>query len=112
MNPSLKKKFLLFCLVILWASPLFAASSWTEKPTYYQKMRAKLAFGVENAAFGWMEIFTEPQDWHREGKCVAGGVGKRFVNFLGQTAGGVVHAATSPVTSLDIPLPDGGWEFN
>ena len=100
--------FLVILSVLLLPAPAFAASPWTEQTTYMGKLKGKLDFGFKNFLGGWTEIFTEPNDSHKEGKNVAEGAAKGIWNAAVFTVGGLLHIATFPVTNLDVPLPGNG----
>ena len=108
----MKKMLVLLLLVALFLSPAvgFAASSWTEKPTYNSEVAAKLQFGVKNALLGWMDLFIEPVRAGRhctDGENVVGGIGKGLMDAIYNTVGGLVQAATFPLIA-DFPLPEDG----
>ena len=106
------KKAIALSLVVfsmmLMPAVAFAASPWTEQTTYAGKVKGKLDFGFKNFLGGWTEFYTEPRDYHKEGKNVAEGVLKGIWNAVIFTAGGILHVVTFPITNLDIPLPDNG----
>lgn len=107
----MKKPILLAVAVLLGvALPAagFAASSWASAGSWKVKMHEKFNFAVENTAFGWTEIFSQPIDDRRAGKSVLAGIGRGLWNALGQEVGGALHLATFPFTPIDIPLPEGG----
>lgn len=99
---------LVFFSIVLIPAGAFAASPWTEQITYRDKLKGKLDFGFKNFLGGWTEIFTEPNDYHKEGKNVAEGTAKGIWNAVVFTVGGLLHIVTFPLTSLDVPLPDNG----
>lgn len=116
------KKILFFLVAALMLVPSlsFAASPWTTKATYKEKMMGKLDFGVRNLLGGWTEILTEP---HEECPCAEQNKGKsagdkasgvvvgifRGVAYgLIDTAGGALHLVTFPITQVDVPLPENG----
>ena len=97
------------CFVI--SSMAYAASPWTQETTYGAKLRGKLDFGFKNAFAGWTEIYTEPKEFHDQGKCAIKGFGTGLVNAVADTLGGILHIATFPITNLDVPLPENGVHF-
>jgi hypothetical protein len=51
----------------------------------------------------------------RDREFVGRGLWRGIYRTLGRTAGGLVHAATFPVTGLDVPLPENGmnlWPYD
>jgi len=88
------------------------ASPWTKGETWTERTEGKLAFGLKNVLLGWTEILTEPDEVVGTDKSVLGGFWKGGVNAVGQTLGGALQVITFPITSLDIPLPEGGvgWD--
>jgi hypothetical protein len=99
--------FLVVFTVIFTPGAAFSASPWTEATTYGDKVTGKLDFGIKNLIGGWTELFTEPWDYHKEGKNVLWGVKRGLCHSIVFTAGGVLHTATFPVP-VDVPLPDNG----
>ena len=106
----MKKIILILVALSLVFGPAvcWAASPWTSETTYGAKAKAKLDFGMKNLFGGWTELFTEPQDAHKEGKNVIVGVGKGLLNTVVYTGGGVLHAVTFFIPQIDVPLPDNG----
>ena len=109
------KKIIAWCavagIVLLLPTAGFAASPWTQEPTYQAKTAAKFVFGVKNMLFGWTEIFTQCADSKAAGvKCPVTGFGKGLWNAVGQTAGGAIHTATFFIP-IDVPLPENGTQF-
>ena len=109
------KKFLacLLTVVAILSSPSVssAASPWAEQEGYLNRAAWKLDFGLLNLFGGWLEVVREP--WraikNHEGpsnvlKAKARGIGNAVI----YTAGGALHLATFPITSLDVPLPGNG----
>lgn len=95
-----------------------ARSPWKDAPTYRDKALQKFDFGVMNFLVGWTEIISQPAENYK-GKPSKR---NRFVTFfplfgkglaLGivNTAGGLLHVTSAPVTMLDIPLPQNGVNF-
>ncbi len=104
-------KWLALALAFVWLPTVaLAASPWTEKSKPVECMAAKFVFGVKNLLFGWTELFTEPMEYHKDGKNCLEGLGKGFVNAVGQTVGGAVHAVTFLIP-IDVPLPENGTQF-
>lgn len=84
----------------------FKTSSWTSEKTYVDKSIHKLGFGLTNLTIGWTAI---PFEMSRNTNLYTGffkGIWRTVTN----TVGGVIHTATFPVP-LDVPLPDGGVNF-
>ena len=107
---SLVRIFVFFFASALINAPLFAAwnypaSPWTKENTYTDKMIHKLGFGAMNVLTGWSDILFEPA---RSG--LVKGIPLGVVHFATDVVGGVLHVATFPVP-VDIPLPDGGVNF-
>lgn len=86
----------------------FKASPWTSKATWGEQAVGKLEFGIKNIFTGWTEVFTEPMDAYKNHTCVVKGFFHGVANAVLDTAGGVLHLATFPITQLDVPLPQGG----
>ena len=101
--------FALF-IVVLTLQPLalYAASPWTEEVGYWDWFRGKLTFGIANFWGGWLALIHEPVTAVQDKKNVFVGIGKGLAYSVIFTAGGLAHMLTSPITSLDIPLPDNG----
>lgn len=107
----MKKSFWFLCMglcVLLIPSTAFAASPWTEQTTYADKVKGKLDYGFKNALGGWTEVLTEPYDHCKGDQNILVGIKKGIWNAVADTAGGVLHLATFPLTQVDVPLPDGG----
>ncbi|MBN1689371.1 MAG: hypothetical protein JW893_09730 [Candidatus Omnitrophica bacterium] len=104
---------ILFVALTLTLMPSLAsaASPWTEEATYGAKMTGKLDYGMKNILGGWTALFSEPYNYKQEGKNVIAGAGMGFVKTMTYTLGGVLHVITFPITSLDVPLLDGGVEL-
>lgn len=108
----MKKMFALLILTtfILPSVTGFAASPWTEKPTYNSQVAGKLQLGFVNTLFGWMDLFIEPSRAARhctEGQNFVGGIGKGIMDAIFNEVGGVFQLATFPLIA-DVPLPDDG----
>jgi hypothetical protein len=105
-----KRLFSLSLIVVIFlnASPLFAASPWTQEATLRERRLGKFAFGMKNTVFGWMDVIYEPSYYHRQGKSPIVGFGKGLADGVINTVGGVLQVATFPLPALDIPLPDNG----
>lgn len=88
------------------------ASPWTNGTNWTERTEGKLIFGLQNVLLGWTEILTEPDEVLGTGKSVLGGFWRGAVNAVGQTLGGALQVLTFPITSFDIPLPEGGvaWD--
>lgn len=98
---------LLIALVLLYPASVFAASPWTEKTTYGEKIQGKLVFGVTNVLLGWTDLFVEPNRYHNEGKNVWAGLGKGLVDTVLNEVGGAFHLVTFLIP-VDFPLPEDG----
>lgn len=104
-------KTLLLAIVLCVGAPAaFAAdennlnpSSWTEKATYGGQFASKAGFGAKNLLLGWTELIQEPI----EQKSVFG-VAQGLGNAVMDTVGGFLHLVTSPLTDVDVPLPENG----
>ena len=111
------KKFFIsvLCLSIFLAPAAFAESftsvkpsSWTQQASYGDKTVHKLGFGLLNLTVGWVAIpFQVDKHWDTNPYT---GLAKGLWLTLTNTVGGVLHTATFPVP-LDIPLPQGGVQF-
>ena len=88
-----------------------AASPWADEATYTDQALAKLKYGLTNTLLGWTSLFRTPAAEVDAGENIVVGIGKGLYNAVGQTALGAVHAATFPITALDIPLPEGGTDL-
>ena len=88
------------------ASPWVQADNWTERA------EGKLLFGLKNTLLGWTELLTEPDEVIGTKLSIWRGLWNGAGNAVGQTLGGALQALTFPITSLDIPLPEGGvgWD--
>ena len=104
--------FLVVIAVMLVPAVVFAASPWTEKTTYADKVKYKLDFGVKNILGGITEIYTQPKNYHKEKKNMFEGVGKGLWYALADTVGGALHILTFPIPQLDVPLPENGVSFS
>ena len=110
----MKKNLKVFAVVIAMSmlpQVAFAASPWVAQTTYSDQLRGKLDFGVKNLLAGWTQIFTEPMNYHKEGKCVIKGLGYGLYTAVADTVGGALHFVTFPITQIDVPLPDNGVSF-
>jgi len=105
------KVFVVILAVSALSTSAFAASPWTEETTYGEQAKAKLAFGVKNLLLGWTDLFSEPEQYHADGRNVFAGIGKGMVDLVTNSVGGILHIVTFPITSLDIPLPDNGVQL-
>ena len=112
----MKKIILLLVALFMFqvaVAPAWAASPWTTKSTYSEKMMGKLGFGLKNTLLGFTEIIKQPivdykgAEHNKLGNGVLG-LGKGLVNGVVYTVGGVLHLVTFPLTMVDIPLPHDG----
>ena len=91
----------------------WAASPWTSKSTYSEKMVGKLGFGLKNVLLGWTELFKAPvrhyqdADKNKFGNGLLG-LGEGVYNTLLYTVGGAIHLVTFPITAVDIPIVNDG----
>jgi len=100
---------LILCMSALTAQAATDAqtpSPWASGATYGEQAWGKLGFGLKNLLLGWTELITEPF----EQKNVLG-IGQGLGNAVMDTVGGLLHTATAPVTSVDVPLPESGVNF-
>ena len=95
---------LVVILSMLLAPMAFAASPWTEKTNYSEKVVGKLGYGLTNTVLGWTKIFTTPNDYSSEKKNVWQGVGQGFVDAGVTTVLGAVQLVTFAIPA-DIPIP-------
>lgn len=106
---------MLFLFLFFAPSPIASAdpSPWRQQPTYGGKAWGKFKYGFTNLCFGWTEFMTKPFEAVQSGSIydMCMGIPYGLCNGLADTVGGVAHMITAPITSLDIPLPDGGVDF-
>ena len=111
MKPWLRSLFAL-SIFFFFARPASAAienwqpSPWTKETTSFEKSINKLGFGLLNGLTGWTALFFEPM--REENKFT--GIVKGSWRTITNTVGGALHILTFPVP-IDIPLPDGGVNF-
>ncbi|MBI3307473.1 MAG: hypothetical protein HYZ84_06695 [Candidatus Omnitrophica bacterium] len=108
--PLLRKMILTLLFLPLISMPVlaawdFPASPWTKEKTYADKMTYKLGFGTMNVLTGWTDLLFEPS---RSG--IIKGIPLGAIHFVTNVVGGVLHVGTFPIP-VDIPLPDGGVNF-
>lgn len=102
----MKKAIALILVMMLAYSPLsFAMCKFCEKAQsdkYVESAFGKLGRGLTNVAFGWYELFRQPQinENHWEG------VGRGVVHTIGRTGSGILEVATFLIPQAEIPLPD------
>jgi hypothetical protein len=92
----------------------WAASPWTEKTTYADKVIGKFEFGVKNLLGGWTELVSEPMDHYKEEKTMKHflmGVKTGICHSVLFSVGGALHLATFPITQIDITVPHNGVDF-
>lgn len=113
-----KKVICLIALVLLCSFSFASTASadpspWQKETTYGQKAWGKFTYGLTNLCFGWTEFMSKPYEAVQSGGIydICMGLPYGLFNGLGDTLGGVAHMITAPITSLDIPLPDGGVDF-
>lgn len=106
------RRFLAFLLIgmLLASGSAFATepSPWTQETTHKEKMLGKLDFGMKNLMAGWTEIFAQPYHAIQHKCCVVKGLGRGLYYAVADEIGGVLHVITFPITSVDVPLPNGG----
>jgi putative exosortase-associated protein (TIGR04073 family) len=110
---EMAKKILICLMILAVVAPnvyAFEPSPWKSESTYGAKAKAKLGYGLTNFLLGWTEIFTEIYEAGSEGGNILSGFGTGMWNALGDTVGGVLHAATFPCPWIDLPLPEGGTD--
>jgi len=102
--------------ILFFSVSAFAASPWAEGETYYQKFDGKFSYGMKNLLVGWTEVISQPLIYHKEKQGnrfsrFFQGLGRGAFNAVFDTLGGFVHLVTSPITVLDVPLPQGGVDL-
>ena len=102
---------LLTLLLVTIPAIAFAESPWAEQEGYPNRAGGKFAYGLENTALGWTELFTEPVESGKAHENVAVGFGKGLWNTIGDTVGGALHLVTFPFTTVDVPLPENGTQI-
>lgn len=106
------RRFLAFLLIgmLLASSSAFASnpSPWTQETTHKSKMLGKFDFATKNLLAGWTEVFAQPYYARNHGCCVVRGLGRGLYYAVADEIGGALHLITFPITSLDVPLPNGG----
>ena len=104
--------FLIAVFVLFLGGIASAASPWTEKTTYKEKVLGKLDFGFKNTLGGWTAIFSEAKKGDSNCKCkvmaTTKGIGRGLAYGLMDTVGGILHIVTFPIPQLDVPLPNNG----
>jgi hypothetical protein len=112
MNRLNKVSIIAVILILLSTCQTFAAienwkkSPWTEEKTYVDKSINKLGFGLLNVSIGWTALFFEPTRHSNIFTGVLKGIWRTVTN----EAGGALHTVTFFIP-VDIPLPDGGVNF-
>ena len=105
-------EILLLALLVAMIPALASAESpWAEQEGYANRAGGKFAFGLENTALGWTELFSEPIESGKQKENVAAGFGRGLFNTIADTVGGALHLATFPFTTIDIPLPQNGTQI-
>ena len=89
----------------------YTPSPWTNEMGYMSRAGHKFMFGAKNTLFGWLELYDEPKESMEQDEGFLIGLGHGVVNTVGNTLGGVLHFATSPITAVDLPLPEGGTDM-
>ena len=108
---TLWKVSLVALLLAMTPALASADSPWAEQEGYTNRAGGKFAFGLENAALGWTEIFSEPVESGQQKENIAVGFGRGLWNMIGDTVGGALHLATFPFTTIDVPLPENGTQI-
>ena len=119
------KRILIFLLIVLFLSPSSAfpygfrtpvepqtydTSQWKKESLYIDRAFGKFAFGAWNLMLGWTEIVRKPYEESEVGRNVFVGILKGIAYAGADMAGGALNIATFPITTLNIPLPEGGVE--
>ena len=112
----MKKSTVLFLIGVIALSlggVAQAASPWTEKTTYKEKVLGKLDFAFKNTLGGWTAVFSETSKAKSEAKEnkaleITKGLGRGLAYGLADTVGGILHLVTFPVPQVDVPLPNNG----
>ncbi len=106
------RRFLAFLLIgmLLAGGTAFASnpSPWTQETTNKEKMLGKLDFGMKNLLAGWTELLAQPYYALKHDCCALKGFGRGIYYAVADEIGGALHLLTFPITSLDVPLPNGG----
>ena len=95
---------LVVILSMLLAPMAFAASPWTEKATYGEKVVGKLGYGLTNTVLGWTKLFSTPAEYSSANKNVWAGVGQGAIDMVVTTCLGAAQLVTF-VIPADIPIP-------
>ncbi|MFZ5801773.1 MAG: hypothetical protein ACOY3K_01500 [Candidatus Omnitrophota bacterium] len=103
--------FALLFMVLMATAPVFAASPWTEEDGYYNKVRAKLDFGVKNLMGGWTELYTVPANAEGNVEAITKALGEGLYNTVVYTVGGALHTATALLPGIDVPIKNNGVQF-
>jgi hypothetical protein len=103
--------FIFIMLLFCTSRQAFAEPSpWTKEEKYIDKVTGKMDYGMRNFYLGWSEIFNEPIEHHNGVGDTLKSLGKGVVNFPIYTVDGLIHFVTCPITSLDVPIPNGGLQ--
>ncbi|MDD5216530.1 MAG: hypothetical protein PHN49_05935 [Candidatus Omnitrophica bacterium] len=107
------RKFLALAILLFVAitpTLAFAASPWTEKETYGDRVAGKLEFGLKNVLLGWVDLAYEPNKALTDNKNLWGGLGKGITDTVMNEVGGAVQLVTFMIP-VDLPLPDNGVDL-
>ena len=101
----MKKVLVLVIALLVACAPMsFAAYDFcgdANSDNYWTAAGGKLGCGIENAAFGWLEIFNQP----RQNENAWEGIGRGFVHAIARTLSGVLQVATFIIPDAKIPTP-------
>ena len=86
----------------------YTASPWTSEAGYANRATGKLGFGVKTLLLGWTDLFVEPKETMDAGGNILTGIGIGLKDTIENEVGGALHLVTFPITSIDVPLPEGG----
>lgn len=89
----------------------YTASPWTNEVGYVDRAREKFIFGSKNTLLGWLEMYNEPRDMANQQGNILVGFGHGLKNMVGDTLCGAIQVTTFPITSVDVPLPEGGTDL-
>ena len=88
--------------------PYYIPNRWDQEPLYSDRAFGKFTYGCWNFMMGWMAVLKEPYESYTLHDNVILGIGRGIVYGVADMAGGALNAVTFPVTTLKIPLPEGG----
>ena len=100
----MKKVFALLVAMLIACAPMSFAANWAcdaaGSDVYLKAAGGKLIRGIENVAFGWVELVRQPMIQANKWEGVSRGVGEAVL----RTLSGAVDAVTFFVPSAKIPL--------